>query len=209
MNSAVNQTQVFNEKLKKRVKNYCSTAHKRVHETKTETKTDTVCMRENPFYVDTVRDFRDRRYDFKRLVKTWGDKMRAAQKAGDITETENAKNRVTLYESLQLAHKIILNSFYGYVMRRGARWYSMEMAAMVTHTGGNIIMDSRSLYDKIGMPLELDTDGIWTLLPQGFPETFTFKFLSGKTFRFDFPCTMSNELIYKKYGNPQYQTLLN
>lgn len=161
-------------------------------------------MRENPFYVDTVRDFRDRRYEFKRLVKIWGDKMRAAQKSGDIQETEQAKNRVALYESLQLAHKIILNSFYGYVMRRGARWYSMEMAAMVTHTGGNIIMDSRSLYDQIGMPLELDTDGIWTLLPKGFPETFTFKFSTGKTFKFDFPCTMSNELIYEKYGNPQY-----
>lgn len=118
-----------------------------MHETRTETKTDTVCMRENPFYVDTVRDFRDRRYDFKRLVKTWGDKMRTAQKAGDITATENAKNLCTLYESLQLAHKIILNSFYGYVMRRGARWYSMEMAAMVTHTGGNIIKDSRYLYE--------------------------------------------------------------
>ena len=26
-------------------------------------------MRENPFYIDTVRDFRDRRYDFKALVK--------------------------------------------------------------------------------------------------------------------------------------------
>ena len=26
-------------------------------------------MRENPFYIDTVRDFRDRRYEFKRLVK--------------------------------------------------------------------------------------------------------------------------------------------
>ena len=33
-------------------------------------------MRENPFYVDTVRDFRDRRYDFKRLVKKHGDLMR-------------------------------------------------------------------------------------------------------------------------------------
>lgn len=76
--SAANQAQAYADKLKKRVKTYCSAAHKRVHETKTETKTDTVCMRENPFYVDTVRDFRDRRYDFKRLVKTWGDKMRAA-----------------------------------------------------------------------------------------------------------------------------------
>ncbi len=39
----------------------------------------------------------------------------------------------------QLAHKCILNSFYGYVMRKGARWYSMEMAGVVTHTGANII----------------------------------------------------------------------
>jgi DNA polymerase elongation subunit (family B) len=39
----------------------------------------------------------------------------------------------------QLAHKCILNSFYGYVMRKGARWYSMEMAGVVTHTGAGII----------------------------------------------------------------------
>jgi DNA polymerase elongation subunit (family B) len=39
----------------------------------------------------------------------------------------------------QLAHKCILNSFYGYVMRKGARWYSMEMAGVVTHTGASII----------------------------------------------------------------------
>ena len=46
---------------------------------------------------------------------------------------------VVLYDSLQLAHKCILNSFYGYVMRRGARWYSMEMAGVVTNTGAQII----------------------------------------------------------------------
>ncbi len=43
----------------------------------------------------------------------------------------------------QLAHKCILNSFYGYVMRKGARWYSMEMAGVVTHTGANIIKVSK------------------------------------------------------------------
>ena len=162
-------------------------------------------MRENPFYVDTVRDFRDRRYEFKRLVKVWGDKLKETKaNGGTPDEIETCSNRINLYESLQLAHKIILNSFYGYVMRKSARWYSMEMAAMVTHTGGAIIMDSRSLYDQIGMPLELDTDGIWTLLPKGFPETFTFKFENGDKFKFDFPCTMSNEVIYEKYGNPQY-----
>jgi len=31
-------------------------------------------MRENSFYVDTVRDFRDRRYEYKNLVKVWKNK---------------------------------------------------------------------------------------------------------------------------------------
>ena len=35
--------------------------------TKTELRTATTCQRENPFYVDTVRAFRDRRYEYKRL----------------------------------------------------------------------------------------------------------------------------------------------
>ena len=89
-------------------------------------------------------------------------------------------------------------------MRRGARWYSMEMAAMVTHTGGNIIMDTRSFFDQIGMPLELDTDGIWTLLPKSFPEHFTFMLKGGKKVNLDFICTMCNQLIYDKYANKQY-----
>ena len=42
---------------------------------------------------------------------------------------------VVLYDSLQLAHKCILNSFYGYVMRKGSRWHSMEMAGIVCYTG--------------------------------------------------------------------------
>lgn len=194
----------FNDRVKKAVKQYSRSNYRMVHKSKVELRTDTVCMRENPFYVDTVRDFRDRRYDYKRLVKVWAAKMREAKEQGDLVKMEESKNMMALYESLQLAHKIILNSFYGYVMRKGARWYSMEMAAMVTHTGGNIIMDSRELFDKIGMPLELDTDGIWTLLPKGFPENFTFEQVTGKKSQFSFICTMSNILIYDKYCNPQY-----
>lgn len=166
-------------------------------------------MRENSFYVDTVRDFRDRRYEYKTLVKVWTGKLQEAVKARDTLKIEEAKNLMNLYESLQLAHKIILNSFYGYVMRRGARWYSMEMAAMVTHTGSCIITDSRSLFDQIGVPLELDTDGIWTLLPKGFPEFSKFNLSNGKTVGFSFPCTMCNVLIYDKYANKQYQTLVD
>ena len=50
-----------------------------------------------------------------------------------------AKSLVLLYDSLQLAHKCILNSFYGYVMRKGARWRSIQMAGVTTHLGGTII----------------------------------------------------------------------
>ena len=166
-------------------------------------------MRENSFYVDTVRDFRDRRYEYKNLNKVWTGKFKEAQAENNALKMEEARNLMNLYESLQLAHKIILNSFYGYVMRRGARWYSMEMAAMVTHTGSCIITDSRSLFDQIGIPLELDTDGIWTLLPKSFPEWFSFQLSNGKKVNFSFPCTMCNVLIYEKYANRQYQTLVD
>jgi DNA polymerase epsilon subunit 1 len=58
-------------------------------------------MRENPFYVDTVRDFRDRRYDFKRAVKTWGDKLKAAKASGEgPQEIERLQYQCTLNESL-------------------------------------------------------------------------------------------------------------
>lgn len=110
------------------------------------------------------------------------------QAAGDALATKDAADMVVVYDSLQLAHKCILNSFYGYVMRKvrgphvpssschpqfllnhrppqrqistlhlpdgcqsedwsadwhdgmqGARWYSMEMAGVVTKTGADII----------------------------------------------------------------------
>jgi DNA polymerase elongation subunit (family B) len=54
-----------------------------------------------------------------------------------------------LYCLPQLAHKCILNSFYGYVMRKGARWHSMEMAGVVTFTGSNLITQARELVEQV------------------------------------------------------------
>ena len=45
-----------------------------------------------------------------------------AAASGDAAWLKSAKSKEVLYDSLQLAHKCILNSFYGYVMRKGARW---------------------------------------------------------------------------------------
>lgn len=49
------------EILIKNVRNFSLKAYKRVKSSVFEVKTDTVCQRENPFYIDTVRAFRDRR----------------------------------------------------------------------------------------------------------------------------------------------------
>lgn len=51
------------------VSDYCKRAYKKIHVTKLEERITTICQRENSFYVDTVRAFRDRRYEFKGLHK--------------------------------------------------------------------------------------------------------------------------------------------
>lgn len=37
--------------------------------TRTENRYSTICQRENAFYVDTVKAFRDLRYEYKALLK--------------------------------------------------------------------------------------------------------------------------------------------
>ena len=43
--------------------------YKRVKDSVTTEKEAVICQRENPFYVNTVKAFRDRRYDYKGLTK--------------------------------------------------------------------------------------------------------------------------------------------
>lgn len=105
---------------KNRLTEYCKKAYKKVKITRMEERTQTICQKENSFYVDTVRAFRDRRYEYKALTKVAKRQVEAAIKKGDTADIiKSAKNREVLYDSLQLAHKCILNSFYGYVMRKG------------------------------------------------------------------------------------------
>ena len=197
----------YRKQFLKRIKTYCSKVYKQVHLKKVELKEGIVCQKENSFYIDTIRNFRDRRYEFKFLVKKWRGKNEEAKAAKDVEAIQNTKNMMDLYESLQLAHKIILNSFYGYVMRKGSRWFSMEMAAMTTHLGSNLITVARQFCERIGKPLELDTDGIWCCLPKGFPEVYKLVLKNGKKINYSFPCTMLNSMIYEKYSNRQYNEI--
>eukprot|EP00833_Pecoramyces_ruminatium_P005929 jgi/Orpsp1_1/1179961/evm.model.c7180000071587.1 len=195
--------------IHKRLGDYCQKVYKRKKETKLVERESIVCQREHPFYVNTVRNFRDRRYEYKGLLKKAKRTLSAAVKSGNNSEIEKAKKMVVLYDSLQLAHKCILNSFYGYVMRKGSRWYSMEMAGVVCYTGSHIIQMARQLVERIGRPLELDTDGIWCILPKSFPENYIFKFKNDKVHYLSYPCVMLNHLVHDNYTNHQYQTLIN
>lgn len=141
-------------------------------------------MRENDFYVETVRRFRDRRYDYKIMTKTWKKKIDSAL---DAASKKHAEDKTLVYDSLQVAHKVILNSFYGYVMRKGARWRSMEMAGIVTKTGADLITQARKLVEQIGRPLELDTDGIWCILPGSFPDVYSFQTKDGSKVKMEYP----------------------
>ena len=194
--------------LKKRVTDYCRKAYGKIHATKLQDKVSVVCQRENSFYVDTVKLFRDRRIEFKKRLKQWKGILEAVMEGEDTEHTiPECKGYLVLYESLQLAHKCILNSFYGYVMRKGSRWYSMEMAAAVTYCGASLIMMSRELVDLIGLSLELDTDGIWCCLPGSFPMDVVFMSNKGKKLKVSYPCAMLNKATEDGWKNLQYQDL--
>ncbi|EME32355.1 DNA polymerase epsilon subunit 1 [Galdieria sulphuraria] len=197
------------EEFRRRLKQYCQKIYKKTLDSYTEEREATVCQREHPFYVNTVRAFRDRRYEYKKLLKQWKRKLQDAQGNKDWKSIEEAKKMCVLYESLQLAHKCILNSFYGYVMRKAARWYSMEMAGVVTQIGANIIRYARSVVDGVGIALELDTDGIWCALPKSFPEKIVFQTHDQVTYESSFICEILNYGIFQQFSNPQYQSLVN
>ncbi|KAJ3080643.1 DNA polymerase epsilon catalytic subunit, partial [Quaeritorhiza haematococci] len=198
-----------NALIKKRVTEYSRKVYNKIHQTKVIEKESIVCQRENPFYVNTVRSFRDRRYEFKGLLKKAKGMFEEAQKDGDEAGMAEAKKLIVVYDSQQLAHKCILNSFYGYVMRKGARWYSMEMAGIVCLTGATIIQLARSRIEQVGRPLELDTDGIWCILPHTFPEKCNFTLKNGKTVRVEYPGVMLNHLVFEKFTNHQYHDLVD
>lgn len=197
-----------NALVKKRLSDYSRKVYHKIKETTTTEREAIICQRENPFYADTVRDFRDRRYEYKNQQKVWKRNLEKVDR-NDAFAREEAKKMVILYDSLQLAHKVILNSFYGYVMRKGSRWYSMEMAGVTCLTGATIIQMARALVEKIGRPLELDTDGIWCILPKSFPENYSFKLKDGKQIFMSYPCAMLNHLVHDKFTNNQYQTLVD
>merc|ERR1712217_235450 len=62
--SELGEKEQVNE-ITKAVRDFSQKAYRRVKSSIYEDKNDIVCQRENPFYVNTVLNFRDRRYVYK------------------------------------------------------------------------------------------------------------------------------------------------
>ena len=94
-------------------------------------------------------------------------------------------------------------------MRKGSRWHSMEMAGIVCYTGANIIRNAREIVERIGRPLELDTDGIWCIMPGSFPENFTFttNHEKKKKVTVSYPGAILNVMVDDLFTNEQYHEL--
>lgn len=90
-----------------------------------------------------------------------------------------------------------------------ARWHSMEMAGIVCFTGANIIMKAREIIEQIGRPLELDTDGIWCILPASFPENFTIltNHEKKKKIHISFANAVLNSMVKEYFTNDQYHEI--
>jgi DNA polymerase epsilon subunit 1 len=73
-------------------------------------------------------------------------------------------------------------------------------------TGATIIQMARELIERIRRPLELDTDGIWCMLPGVFPENFKFNMRDGKKIVFSYPCTMLNHRVHARFTKDQYHS---
>lgn len=189
------------EVLKEKVKEYSRAFYKKTVEVESCTMENVVCQREIPFYVDIVKRFRDRRYEFKSKYRSIVNEHKENQYSSDTSKTVELEKTLVIYESLQVAHKCILNSFYGYVMRRNSRWFNMNMAAIVCHTGAQVIKMAKTLVDDIGITLELDTDGIWCLIPDIFPVNCV---LDGKKSS-NLLALYMNFLVESKFTNHQYQ----
>jgi DNA polymerase epsilon subunit 1 len=78
--------------LTERIKTYAQRVYKRVSSKPvTDTRIAGVCQRENGFYIDTVRSFRDRRYEYKGLVKRW--KGALAKASADVRTAHRAAHQ--------------------------------------------------------------------------------------------------------------------
>ena len=107
---------------RKRLADYCRKAYKKVNHTREETRETTVCQCENSFYVDTVRAFRDRRYEYKGLHKQWKKNLASAAKKDEHGEVKRCNNLIVIYVS-GIATEENMQAFERSMFRIRCNWH--------------------------------------------------------------------------------------
>lgn len=71
-----------------------------------------------------------------------------------------------MWEGLQGSFKVLINSFYGYLGYRGGLFNDYDAATRVTLSGQRIVINVvERLRDAGGIPIEVDTDGVYFVPP--------------------------------------------
>jgi len=102
-------------------------------------------------FLPLLTDLKNFRIEAKRL----------SQQAGTSEEKVH-------YQALQAAFKILINSFYGYLGTSFSNFSDYQAAGAVTESGQNILRQMIAWLQERGCQIiELDTDGIYFVLPAG------------------------------------------
>lgn len=61
---------------------------------------------------------------------------------------------------------------------------------------------ARRIVERVGIPLELDTDGIWCMLPDGFPMNVEYKMMDESILKVEqYTTTVFNSKTAKYFSN--------
>ena len=84
---------------------------------------------------------------------------------------EREKAKKSSHRSLQLAIKIIMNSFYGVLGSSGCRFYDPKLASSITLRGHELITRSKEFIEEKGYPVIYgDTDSVFVHVNDAMPE---------------------------------------
>jgi len=96
-------------------------------------------------FIPLLKDLRAYRLDYKRRAREETDPQLRQE-----------------YAARQASYKILINSFYGYLGFRGARFADGELAAEVTRRGRELLQELVTEFERLGCTvLEADTDGLY------------------------------------------------
>ena len=161
--------------LRNKIEDYSCEKNKKSSYKVIENFQSIVCQLEFSFMLNVLKKFKEYFILYKNNLENIKKELK------ENYSSENLK-KSKLTSSIYWAHEYLYNSFCKYIYYEGARWYSTEMTIILDSIATEIIKNCTTLLNKFSLPLIVNSENIWTLLPFTFPQEVEFK--SGKKFNF-------------------------